>query len=111
MEKNELITKYELVLIIDANLTSEQKETIFKEAANSVTNSGAKVVKSQVWLEKQKFTFDIKKCKEGTYYLIHWEGPRSSVENIRSSLKLNEKILRFATCKVETHAAFETVSS
>lgn len=98
---NELLTKYELMLIIDANMTNEEKETIFKAAADAVQKSGGKVINGQVWLDKHKFTFEIKKCSEGTYYLINFEGEGSCVDKIQPILKLNEKILRFAFTKVE----------
>ncbi|HBR14879.1 MAG TPA: 30S ribosomal protein S6 [Candidatus Omnitrophica bacterium] len=96
MEKSELVRKYELVVIVDAKLTQEEKETIYKEATDAVTKGGAKIINNHVWLEKHKFTFRIKKCHEGTYYLIAFEGEGSEIEKIKSVLRVNERVLRFA---------------
>jgi len=101
MENKELARKYELMVIIDAKLNQEEKDQIFKEAVDIVSQNGGKVINSQIWLEKHRLTFDIKKCKEGTYYLINFEGDGSINEKIRSLFKLNERILRFAITKVE----------
>ena len=72
MEKNELTRKYELVVIVDAKLTNEMKEAVRKEVTDTINKRGGKVINSQVWLEKHKLTFQIKKCNEGTYYLINF---------------------------------------
>jgi len=110
MEKNELVTKYELVVIVDGKLTNDAKESIRKEAADAVNKHGGKVINSQVWLEKQKLTFQIKKCSEGTYYLFNIEGGRDLIEQTQTTLKLNERILRFIFIKAEPKVVAETVA-
>ena len=102
METNEQTRKYELVVIVDAKLTNEVKETVRKDVTDLVNKHGGKVINSQVWLEKHKLTFEIKKCSEGTYYIINFEGGSEVVEKVKPTLKLNEKILRFAFIKVES---------
>ena len=109
MEKNELTRKYELVVIVDAKLTSEAKESVRKEVTDAVNKRGGKVINSRVWLEKHKLTFQIKKCSEGTYYVINFEGKSDIIEKIRPGLKLNEKILRFDFIKIEPKATSEAV--
>jgi len=101
MEKSTLVRKYELVLIIDAKLTSEIKETVRKEATDLINKHGGKVINSQIWLEKHKLTFQIKKCDEGIYYIINFEGGSDVVAKVKPSLTLNEKILRFVFIRVE----------
>lgn len=111
MEKNEQMRKYELVVIVDAKLTGETKETVRKEVTDLVNKHGGKVINSQVWLEKHKFTFEIKKCNEGTYYIINFEGGSKVVGEMKSPLKLNEKILRFAFIKVESKGGPKAVKA
>ena len=66
MEKEQKIEKkYELVTIVDAKYTNEEKQEIYKVLADAVKKSGGKVINSQVWLEKHKLTFEINKVKEG----------------------------------------------
>ena len=101
MENNELVRKYELVVIVDARLANEEKESILNGVKEAIAKAGGKVTNSEVWLEKHKFTFLIKKCAEGTYYLVNFEAEAAVIEEIRTSLKLNDKILRFLIIKVE----------
>ncbi|MDP8212279.1 MAG: 30S ribosomal protein S6 [Candidatus Zapsychrus exili] len=95
MVKTELEKKYELVVIVDAKLTNEAKQSILQEVTDTIDKVGGKIINNEVWLEKQKFTAKIKKCLEGTYYLINFSAQRSAIAKIRSILRLNEKILRF----------------
>lgn len=107
MEKTGLTRKYELVVIVDAKLTEEVKETVRKDVAGLIEKHDGKVINSQVWLEKHKMTFEIKKCSEGTYYLVNFEGKSSIIAKIKPLLKLNEKILRFEFIKLEAKTAAE----
>ncbi|VAX36879.1 hypothetical protein MNBD_UNCLBAC01-1375 [hydrothermal vent metagenome] len=93
MEKT-VLKKYEMVVIIDAKLTNEEKEVARKDATEIVNNAGGNVINSQVWIEKQKFTFEIKKCTEGLYYSINFESEASAINKMRAGLRLNEQILR-----------------
>lgn len=96
-----VIQKYECMLIVDAKLSSEEKDGVVKSIAEMIGKNEGKVINSQVWQEKQKLTFEISKCKEGTFYLIKFEGPGTLVEAIRTPMKLNEKILRSLITKID----------
>ncbi len=101
MENTELLSKYELMVIIDSKLTDGEKESIRKEATEIVKKGGGRVINSQVWLEKRKFTFEIKKKTEGLYYSINFESPSSAIEKMQADLKLKERILRSLVIKIE----------
>ncbi|MCB9772474.1 MAG: 30S ribosomal protein S6 [Candidatus Omnitrophica bacterium] len=89
------MNKYELAVVVDAALPQEQKDSIVKEASEAITKSGAKLINSQVWIEKHKFSFRMNKCWEGTYYLLNLESPTSAVLPLQKILRVNERILRF----------------
>ena len=93
--------KYELVVIVDANLSQQEKESVWKECGDVVAKSDGKILNSQVWLDKHKMSFRMKRCWEATYYLINFEALRSGITKIRQLFKLNEKILRFLIIRVE----------
>ena len=94
------MNKYEMVVIVDAQGSLEEKEGVLKETCDPVAKCSGKVINNQVWLDKHRFSFRIKKKQEGTYYLINFELPGSEVVNIRRSLRLNEKVLRSLIIKV-----------
>ena len=94
------MNKYELVVIVDATIPQEAKEGVVKDTSDAIVKYEGKVINSQVWLEKQKFTFCMKKKTEGTYYLINFEAPKSALVSLRKALKLNEKVLRSLIIKL-----------
>lgn len=89
------MNKYELALVVDAALPQEQKDSIVKETVEAITKSGGKLVNSQVWIEKHKLSFRLKKCWEATYYLLNLECPSSAVLPLQKILRVNERVLRF----------------
>ena len=103
--------KYELVVIVDAQLPQEEKDALIKSVTDVVAKEGGKVINSGVWLDKQKFTFPIKKRAEGTYYLINFEAGKDAITKMNAALRLNEKLLRFAIMSAETQPAAETAQA
>ncbi|MCB9756789.1 MAG: 30S ribosomal protein S6 [Candidatus Omnitrophica bacterium] len=94
------MNKYELAVVLDAALPQEEKDSIVKEAADAVVKSGGKLINSQVWIEKHKFSFQMKKSWEGTYYLLNLESPSEAAVSLQKVLRSNERILRFLMTSV-----------
>ena len=109
MDKKELLIKYELMIIVDAKHTGEAKESIYKEVTDTVVKGGGKIISSQVWIEKHRLTYPIKKQNEGTYYLVNFESDGQAVKKIEPMLRLNERILRYLISRVETHTGVVAV--
>ena len=99
------MNRYELVFIVDAHAPQEEREEIAKQVLDSVAKVEGKVINSNVWLERQKMSFPIKKKIEGTYYMVNMEAQPSSITKLRQTLKLNEKLLRSLIIQVEQKAA------
>jgi len=93
--------KYELVVVVDAALPQADKDAIVKEACDTLTKVGGQIINNQVWLEKHKFSFRMKKLTEGTYYLINFQAPRPEMAKVRETYRLNERILRYLITKAE----------
>ena len=95
------MNKYELMNIVNSQLTTEEKDSIYKQATDCVIKGGGKIINAQVWLDKHRLAFTIKKCTEATFYLINFEAAASALKNIRELLQLNESILRTLIIKNE----------
>ena len=95
MNKTELNQKYELAIIVDSKISPEEKEAVLKEVSALIVRSGGKVMNSQLWIERHRLGFTIKKRQEGSYYLINLEGEGSLIKKLDHDLRIHEKILRF----------------
>ena len=101
------MSKYELVFILDARLSDGEKSEIAKQVADLVVKVGGNVVNSNVWIERQRMAFSIKKAWEGTYYLMNIELPRPETARFRREFQNNERVLRFLLIAVEEKKAGE----
>jgi small subunit ribosomal protein S6 len=95
------MNKYEFVYIIDAHTAQSGKDEIAKQVADAAAKSEVKMVNSQIWLEKHKMSFPIKKIVEGTYFMLNLEAKSNAINKMQSILRINEQILRFLTIRVE----------
>ena len=95
------MNKYELVYMIDAHASQAAREDIAKQVADTAAKSDVKIINSQVWLEKHKMSFSIKKIWEGTYYLLNLEARSLAINKMQGLLRMNEQVLRFLTIRQE----------
>jgi ribosomal protein S6 len=95
------MVKYELVFIVDARLSDGEKSAISKQVSDLVVKCGGQVVSLGVWIDKQRFTFPMKKVWEGTYYLANIEMVGPEVARLRHELQMNERLLRFLIVNAE----------
>ena len=93
------MNKYELVVILDAQKSSSEKEELYKGVQEAVTKSGGRVLNGQVWLEKNRMTFSLKRRTEGTYYAVNFQSESPYLTKIKELLRLNEEILRYLIIK------------
>lgn len=107
MEQSNLSKKYELMAIVDASLSQDDKDAIIKEVCDIITKAKGNIVNTQIWFEKQKLTFEIKKKTDGTYYLINFEAPKAAVASVRGELRIKENLLRYLILEVEAFASKE----
>ncbi len=88
------MNKYELVVIVDATISQEDKEATIKDTIDTIDKCEGKLIGRQVWLEKHRFSFPMKKRWEGTYYILNFESSSAGVNKLRQLLKIKDKVLR-----------------
>jgi small subunit ribosomal protein S6 len=93
--------KYEAMFIIKPDLSEDEKKVLFSQIDDAVVKNNGKVLQANVWLEKKKLYFPIKKQREGIYYLINYNAPPEAAVKIIQAYKLNEGILRVLITKIE----------
>jgi small subunit ribosomal protein S6 len=86
--------KYEAMFIVRPDLSEEEKKALFTQIKEAATKQGSSISHADIWQEKRKLSFSIKKYAEGTYYLMNFTAPSLNLKDIRHAYKLNENILR-----------------
>jgi len=86
--------KYEAMFLLKPDLTEEKRKTVYEQISSLITKNQGTVDSANVWEEKKKLIFPIKKCNEALYYLVEFNSPASAISKLRAGYKLNESIIR-----------------
>ncbi len=95
------MNKYEAMFVVKPDLTEDEKKNLFTQINEVVQKNDGKIISANVWAEKRKLTFKIKRCLEGIYYLINFNADPKKVSDIMHLYNLNENILRTLITNVE----------
>lgn len=88
-----MLSKYELTLILRTSLKDEEQKKVFEEVKKILGKEGK--VKETKDLGKRVLSYQIKKEKEGNYFLLSLETLADNIVKLASSLRLKDEIIRF----------------
>lgn len=98
------MTTYELMLIINPQVSDTEANDIVEKAKKIITNEKAEII-NEDRLGRKKFAHQMGKSRDGFYVYMKVKASPESVKNINHNLKLQESILRAMMLK----AALEPV--
>ncbi len=87
------MTKYEMLYILDAQLSDEEKESIIKKFEDLVTGNGGVVEQTDRWGVK-KLQYPINYKSEGYYVLMTFEAEKTLVVEIKRVAGITDGIIR-----------------
>jgi small subunit ribosomal protein S6 len=92
---------YELVLVLDPDLTSEKRKKLLKKIQDALAGGNGKVVKKDEWGQKQ-LAYPIKHKVMGYYFFWEIKLPATAIEVVDEMLKSAEGLLRYLLIRKET---------
>jgi small subunit ribosomal protein S6 len=84
---------YEILTVLSPHESEEDVEAIIGGLRQQISTSGGEVLAVDNW-GKRKLAYPIRKFEEGTYVLIHAEGPANLSADFRQHTRIRESILR-----------------
>ena len=85
---------YELVFILNANLTDDDSAKLLEKVNDQITKLGGTVSETNMW-GKRKLAYPIKRQVEGSYVLKKVQMEPTALKELDASLKLTEDVLRY----------------
>ena len=85
---------YELMILFDPNLQDEEKKILLDKIHQTITANKGTIIKTNEW-GRRKLAYQIKKFQEALYVLIDFELEPANITNLESSIRFEEKILRY----------------
>jgi small subunit ribosomal protein S6 len=98
--------KYETVFVTDPTVTEEENEEIIRVLDEITTSEGGTVHKVERW-GKRRLAYPILHKEEGTYVLMLIECPPTLVKEIERRYRMNDRILRHQTVRVQNESQLE----
>jgi len=94
-----IMTKYEMLYILDNALTDEAKDGIITKIEDLVTKNGGVIEKTDRWGVK-KLQYPINYKSEGFYVLTTFEAEKAFVEELKRVIGITDGIIRRLITKI-----------
>ena len=92
---------YEAVVILNPKTTEEKVQALMDKFAAKIESSKGVVDKVESW-GKRRFAYTLKSAKtvkEGLYFLIKFNGPSTSPQELQTLLRFTEDVIRFVVVR------------
>jgi len=90
---------YENIVILDPNLDEKATEEAVERVKSIIVKKGGDVFRSENWGHR-KLAYDVKKHKKGTYVLILFKAPPSTIAELEKFYKVFDLALKFMVIKL-----------
>lgn len=85
---------YELVFILNANLSEDDFTRVLGKVNDQITKLGGTITETNQW-GKRRLAYPIKKQAEGNYVLEKVQINQTALKELDANLKMSEDILRY----------------
>jgi len=102
------VQRYEVIAIVLTSVTDEDITALIERSQTIITDRKGVIAKIDKW-GKRRLAYEIKKQKDGYYFLIDFAGDGPIVAEIERNYKIDDRILKFITVKKEGAATREGI--
>lgn len=92
------MNKYELALVVSANVEDEVRTATIEKVNELITRFGGTITDPGT-NEKKKLAYDIQHMSEGFYSFIKFEAEATAPAEIESRIRIMDNVLRFLIVK------------
>lgn len=92
------MNSYELLFIIDNDLTDEAKEAVVNKLSAVIENDGGKIDAVDKW-GTRKLAYPINYKNEGYYVLVNFTAPATLPDELERVMRITDSVVRFMIVK------------
>ena len=104
-----MIRKYETIYIVKPDLTEEELKTLTDKVQDVIANNNGDLKRLEDW-GIRKLAYVIKKSTRGRYVYLRYDGVETLVAELERRLRLDDRILRYLTVKIEKETVMPVVA-
>ena len=90
---------YEIMLIIRPDVEAEEQQTVLEDLKTAIAKEGGSLSTILDW-RKRRLSYEIKKYKEGQYYLVYFSGEGNIIPEIEHYFRVTDEVLRYMIVSV-----------
>ncbi len=94
---------YETIFIVNPDIADDDYQAVLAKAGDVIEKQKGVVVKVQEW-GKQKLAYPIKRFPKGSYVVLNYCGNAGVSSELERALRLDERVLKHLTVKLEQDA-------
>lgn len=91
---------YEGMYILSATLSDESRKKALDKITDGIAEKGGRILKLHE-LGRKKLAYEVNGKREGHYYVIFFETPTASINELWREYHLHEDLIRFMNIRVE----------
>ena len=102
---------YECMFILRPDLSDQERDEIFDKIIKRIESLEGKVSSSKVWAKERNFYYFLrsrgaerKKFYKGSYWLVNFVIDKDKLDDLKETIRLEERILRSLVIKNEKKA-------
>ena len=92
------MNKYELALVVSANVEEEVRNTTIEQVKDIITRFGGTITDPGTY-EQKKLAYEIQKMSEGYYNFIKFEADATCPAEVENRIRIMENVIRFLIVK------------
>lgn len=91
---------YEGMYILSATLSDDSRKKALDKIIDGIAEKGGSLEQTHD-LGRRKLAYEIKKKREGHYYVLFFKAPTMVIKELWKEYHLHEDLLRFVTMRIE----------
>ena len=92
--------KYEIMFIVRPDIADEDLDKLVTTMETNVKNAGGTLVSTDR-MGKRRLAYEVRRFREGNYFLLNVEGPGSAIAEIERRMRVTEQIIKFMTVRTD----------
>ncbi len=94
------MNKYELTVVVSANVEDEVRVNTVEQVKELVARFGGVISNVEDW-GKKRLAYEIQHMKDGFYYFIKFDADAAAPAEIESRIRIMDNVIRFLIVKEE----------
>jgi small subunit ribosomal protein S6 len=92
--------RYELMLVLRPDTADDRVQAILDRTTRGIAAGDGQIIKVSPW-GRRRLAYPIGGHREGSYFIVVFEAPSQSIDELERSLNITEEVMRHLVTRIE----------